>query len=199
MPTSTATVRSANTVSRKRRGPDQSIGGREPQDRRNRVPFAHAIGDDHQDRGERRQRNELRQRRRDEHDHQQRQRVDDSRNGRGCAGADVGRRAGDRAGGRDAAEERHDQIGEALSHELDVGLVPVAAHVVGHHCREQAFDRCEHCYRECGRQQRQDQVGAKLRQRQRAAVPWGCRRIWCRSCRPGLLRRRKRWSSPRAR
>ena len=54
---------------------------------------------------------------------QQRERVHDAGHRRGGAGAHVGHRARDRAGGRDAAEERRHEVGDALRHQLLVGVV----------------------------------------------------------------------------
>ena len=57
-----------------------------------------------------------------EQDHQQRERVDHARDRRLRAGADVGRGAGDRAGRRQSAEHRRDDVGDALRDQFDVGL-----------------------------------------------------------------------------
>ena len=62
---------------------------------------------------------------------EQRQRVDHARDRRARAGADVGRGARDRAGGRDAAEERRDDVGDTLRHQLLVGIVAVVDLRVG--------------------------------------------------------------------
>jgi hypothetical protein len=51
------------------------------------------------------QRNEAGERRRNEQNYQQRQRVNDTGDGRLCAGADVGRRAGNGAGGGNPAHQ----------------------------------------------------------------------------------------------
>ena len=59
------------------------------------------------------------------------------------AGADVGRRARDCAGGRDAAEKRRDDIGNALRHELLVGIVAVVDLRVGHARGKQRLDGAE--------------------------------------------------------
>ena len=185
MPTSTATVRSANTVSSERRRPHKPVGGRQPQNRRDRLPFAHAVSHDHQDRGQRRQRNVFGKRRGGQHDHQERERWTMPATGDVAPRADVRGGAGDRARGRDAAEHRHDQVRQPLGHQLGVRLVPIAAHVVGHDRGEQALDRRQHCYRERRRQQRQNQVGAKFGNAQTPAGRSGCRRTCCRSCPPG--------------
>ena len=120
------------------------------------------------------------QRRRDEEDEQQRQGVDDAGHRRSGPGADVGRGAGDGAGGRDAAEQRRDHVGHALGDQFHVGLVLVAAHVVGHHRRQQALDGRQHGDRDGRRQQRHDQVGAELRHGEPRQARSECRRTCCR-------------------
>ena len=70
--------------------------------------------------------------------------MDHAGDGRARAGADVGGGAGDGAGGGNAAEERRDNVGDALCDELHVGVVVVAAHAVGDDGGEKAFDRGEH-------------------------------------------------------
>ena len=57
---------------------------------------------------------------------------------RARARADVGRGAGDRAGGGDAAEERRDEVADAEREQLGVGIVPRAGHAVGDHRRRAA-------------------------------------------------------------
>ena len=66
--------------------------------------------------------------------------MDDARDGRAAAVVDVGHRAGDGARGRDAAEERRQQVGGALRDELGVGVVAVVDHAVGHRRRQKRFD-----------------------------------------------------------
>jgi len=59
-----------------------------------------------------------------------------------------------------------------LGHQFGVGVVAIAAHRIRHHRRKQAFERGQYCHRKRRRQQRQDQIRAKLRNmdgRQRAA------------------------------
>ena len=60
-----------------------------------------------------------------------------------------------------------DQVGDALRQQLGVRVVPVAGHRVGDDRREQALDGGQERDRERRRQQRQDQVGAELRNRDR--------------------------------
>ena len=127
------------------------------------APFAHVVGHDEQHRGERGHRNEAGERRQHQHDSQQRQRVNHAGHRSLGAGANVGGRAGDGAGHGNAAEQGARDVGDALRHQFRVGVVAVAAHRVGDHGREQAFERGQNRHRQRGRQQRQDQVGAKLR------------------------------------
>ncbi|MNS93428.1 hypothetical protein D3C72_1276040 [compost metagenome] len=58
--------------------------------------------------------------------------------------ADIGGGAGDGAGGGKPAEQRRQDIGDALPHQLLVGIVPGAGHAVGHHRGQQRFDRAQH-------------------------------------------------------
>ena len=60
--------------------------------------------------------------------------------GRARAALDVGGRAGDGAGGGDAAEERADDVGDALRHEFLIGIVAVIHHAIGDDGAEQRFD-----------------------------------------------------------
>ena len=71
--------------------------------------------------------------------------VDDPGNRCACAAFDIGRRARDGAGRRNPAKQRAHDIGEALRHELLVGIVPVVHHAIRHYGTEQRFN---------GRQQR---------------------------------------------
>ena len=103
-----------------------------------------------------------------------------------CApGADVGRGARDGAGRRQPAEQRRGDVGDALRDQLDVRVVPVAAHPVGDHRRHQRLDRAEHRDRE-GRRRAAPRisVGPERRDLRRAAGPPGCRRSACRWSRP---------------
>ena len=79
------------------------------------------------------------------------------------AGAEVGGRARDGAGDRDAADQRRDQVGHALRQELGAGVVPIAGHRIGDDRRQEAFDRREQRHRQGRRQERQDQVRAERR------------------------------------
>ena len=85
--------------------------------------------------------------------------------GDGCAGAafDVGGRSGDGPGRSDAAEERADDIGQALGHEFLIGIVAVIDHAVGDHGAEQRFDGREQSNRHRGLEQVLDIVPGKLR------------------------------------
>ena len=69
--------------------------------------------------------------------------MDDARHGRAAAVVDVGHGAGDGSRGRNAAEERREEVGGTLRDELRVRVVAVAHHTVGHGGREQRFDGTE--------------------------------------------------------
>ena len=68
----------------------------------------------------------------------------------------------------------------------------VAGHPVGDDRRQQRLDRAEHRDRQRRREQRQDQVGAEVRELELAAGRPGCRRSACRSSRAGAAARRPR-------
>ena len=104
-------------------------------------PFAHAEGHHEQHGGKRGQREILRKRSGDENDPQERDGVNDPRDRRAAAAADVGRGAGDGSRGGDAAEERADEICDALAHEFLIGIVARLDHPVGDHRGEEGFDR----------------------------------------------------------
>ena len=141
MPISTATVRSTDHRQAERRQKNRRVAARPFGQAREIVPFAHVQRHVHQHGAQRGQRDEFRQRRGDENDDQQRDRVNDARHRRARAALHIRGRARDGAGGRDAAEERADDVGDALRHEFLVGIVPVVNHAVGHHRAEQRFDR----------------------------------------------------------
>ena len=67
---------------------------------------------------------------------------------------DVGHRARNRPRGGNAAKERSDDVGNALSHQFLVRVVTIARHAVGHRGRKQALDRAEHRNHQRGGQQR---------------------------------------------
>ena len=69
--------------------------------------------------------------------------MDHSRDGGFGAGTDVGGGAGDGAGGGKSAEERGDNVGDALRNQFHVGIVSVAAHAVGDDGGHQGFDGAE--------------------------------------------------------
>ena len=75
-------------------------------------------------------------------DHQQG--VDHGGNRRCGAGADVRRRAGNRRGGSDPAEERRDNVAQPLANQLAIGFVLGAGHAIKHHRAQQRFNGAEH-------------------------------------------------------
>ena len=86
----------------------------------------------------------------------QREGVDHSCDRSESAGADVGGGTSDGARGRNAAEERRANVGDSLRDQLHVGVVVIAAHAVGDHGGEQAFNGGEQRDREGGREQGQN-------------------------------------------
>ena len=94
------------------------------------VPLAHVVGHHDQHRAQGCQRDEFRQWRRRQDDHQQRQGVGDS--GDRCAGAaaDVGCGPRNRSGGGNTSEKRADEVGDTLRHQLLIGIVTVINHPV---------------------------------------------------------------------
>ena len=54
-----------------------------------------------------------------------------------CAGANVGRGAGDGSGSRHTAEERRDQVAQALPDQFGIGVMARPGHAVGHHRAQQ--------------------------------------------------------------
>ena len=131
---------------------------------------------DDQHGGERGQRDVARERRRDQHEQQQEDRMQHARDRPARAGADVGRGARDRAGDADAAEQRRADVGDALRHQLAIGAVAAPGHAVGDHRRQQRFDGAE--------QREGDRVGQHGLSPSRARTPAtparairaGCRR-----------------------
>ena len=152
-PTSIATVRSKNTVSKK----VSSSTSRSPHRRRQRVAevlvLAHVPGHDQQHRGQRGQRHVAHQRRQQQHEQQQEHRVQHARDRRTRAGAHVGRGARDRAGRGQAAEQRRADVGDALRDQFAVGAMAAADHAVGDDRRQQRFDAGEERDGEGGGQQ----------------------------------------------
>ncbi len=133
---------------------------------RDLAPFAHVVRHDEEHRGERGEGDEAGQRRGDEKNREQRERVDHAGDGGASAGADVGGGAGDGPGGGDASEKRRDDVGEALGDELDVGVVAIAAHAVGDDGGEEAFDCSEQGDGEGGGEERDDVLGVEIGKRE---------------------------------
>ena len=88
--------------------------------------------------------------------------VDHARDRRSGARADVRGGAGDGAGGRQPAEDRRHDVGDALRDELDVRVVPVAAHAIGDDGRHQRLDGAEHGDRQRRAQQRRNERDVEL-------------------------------------
>ena len=66
--------------------------------------------------------------------------MDNARHGRPAAIVDIGHRPGDGTRGRNAAEQRSEQVGGTLRHQLGIRIVAVAGHTVGDRRRKQGFD-----------------------------------------------------------
>src|SRR5262245_56205417 len=78
--------------------------------------------------------------------------MDDARYGAASTAADVRSCPGNRARGGNAAENRRQTIGYALSDESSVRIVLVPALRIGDDTRQEAFDGAQHCYCEGGLQ-----------------------------------------------
>ena len=129
--------------------------------------FAHVPGHHDQQSRQRGHRQVAEQGRQPENRHQHDAGVDDGGQGRAGTGAHVGGAAGNGCGGGDAAEQRRDQIADALTEQFGVGIVLAAGHAVGDHRAEQRFDGAEHGDGERRREQLVKQLEV---QRQRLAV-----------------------------
>ena len=116
--------------------------------------------------------------------------------GRCGPGADVGDRAGDGAGGWHAAKERHHGIGNALRHQLLVGVVlGRVAELVGHARAEQRLDGAQNRNGEGGGDQQAHGVPGKGRQLEdrpalRNAAEAGANRLYRQAECPGQQRQR---------
>ena len=75
-----------------------------------------------------------------QHEEQDEQRMQDTRDGAMRAGSDVGRRAGDRACHAHTAERDGGDVGDTLSQQLTIRTMLAPGHAVGHHGRKQALD-----------------------------------------------------------
>ena len=103
-------------------------------------PVAHVEAHEQQDARQHAHRDVDRQRGQQQHEHQQRQRMHETGDGRMGATADVGDGTGNGAGHGNAAEQRRGKVGDALGHQLLVGIVTVMGHAVGHPRAQQRFD-----------------------------------------------------------
>ena len=136
---------------------------RRAEESREGTPFAHVVRDDDQDRRQRRERHQAdpRPSRRSTSRTVRAWIMPATR--RAPAVLDVGRGARDRAGGRDAAEERRRDVGDALRDELDVGLVAAADHAVGDDGGEQRLDGGEQGDRDRRREELPQRLAADRR------------------------------------
>ncbi len=153
--------------------PDADIERRELQQLRDFFPFAHVVRNHQQDGGEYGERDEPRERGGKENDCQQGESVNHSGYWGFRAGTNVGGGAGDGSGSGQAAEEGRDNIGDALGHEFDIGIVFGVAHAVGNHGGHQRLDGAEHGDGHRRRDERAHQVQMKARNIQMRAGPMG--------------------------
>ena len=142
-PTTMPSVRSRKTTSRKVTS-STSASPREARTQRGEgVSLHHVPGDHRQHAGQRRERDVAGERRGQQHEEKQEQRMQHAGDRAVRAGAHIGGGAGDGAGDADAAEQGGADVGDALRHQLAVGAVPAPGHAVGDHGREQRFDGAE--------------------------------------------------------
>ena len=94
------------------------------------APIAHIPSHEDQNCSKRRERNTGGERSGGEDNEQKRHRVHHSCDGRESTGLDVRYRSGDCACCRNAAEERHNKVSNALPHQLLIGVVSVVGHRV---------------------------------------------------------------------
>ena len=107
------------------------------------VPLAHAEGDHDEHGRDGAERYVAGEGREEEHDQEQRERVDQAGDGGAAAGLDVGRGAGDGARHGQPAEKRAYKVCRALRHEFGVGVVPVVDEAVGDDGGKQRLDGAE--------------------------------------------------------
>ncbi|MDT4871145.1 hypothetical protein FQZ97_1062620 [compost metagenome] len=62
----------------------------------------------------------------------------------GGAVADIGGGPCDRAGGGEPTEQGYSQIGDALTDQFLIGVVPGPRHAIGHHGGQQRLDGTQH-------------------------------------------------------
>ena len=175
IPISTATMRSNATVAAAVSTSTTASDAGGAQHHAHVVDVDHAHRGDHQHAGERGERDA-----RDERRHRGRRRrasttawmIADRRVR--PPDAHVHRGAGDRAGGGHAAEQRRDEVGEALAEQLAVGIVRFGvAHAVGDLGREQALEPGEQRHRERGRHQLASCSPPRARERTAPEGPTG--------------------------
>ena len=183
-PTTMPSVRSRKIVSRKVASSTTASPQRRAQQHRELVLLRHVPGDDDQHGGERGERDVARERRRDQHEQQQEDRMQHARDRAARAGAHIGRGARDGAGDADAAEQRRADIGDALRHQFAIGAMAAAGHAVGDHRRQQRFDGAEQREGDGIGQHRLSPSRARTPAAPATAVRAECRRSACRWSRP---------------
>ena len=172
-------VRSRNTTSRKVASSTTASPREARQQRRELVLLRHVPGHRRKHGGQCRKRNVSRERRTHEHEQQQEGRMHHAGDGTASAGAYIGRRARDRAGHADAAEQGRGDVGDALRHQFGIRAMTASGHAVGDDRRQQAFDTAQQRERErrrkhfldfIERQDRQMRHGKRTRNAAEAAA-----------------------------
>ena len=133
------------------------------------VPLAHVPGHMQQNAGQHRQRNVQRQGGQRQHDGGERHRMHHPGDRRGGTSAQIGHGAGNGAGYRHAAKKRHDKVGDALGHQLLVGVmfadVRVGGQLVGHAGAQQRLNSAQQGDGHCGCHQQAYGVPRQIGQR----------------------------------
>ena len=123
---------------------------------------------DGQNGGQSGQWNPVRERRGEDHERQQKSCVQDASDRPVRVGANVGRRARNRAGDAEAAKQCAGDIGPALRHQFAIGAMTPACHAVGHNGRKQGFHAAQ--------KRQRDGDGDQIEQRRKVDV--GQARNW---------------------
>ena len=130
---------------------DSDIATRLAAHRTDGPPATHIIRHNNQHTSQAGHRNEAHKAAQEEQNQEQNEGVNDTCNGSAAAIIDVGHRAGNSTRRGDTAKEGNYHIGNTVGDKLRVGVVPVANHTVGHHCRQEALNGTQHSDSEgCG-------------------------------------------------
>ncbi|MNE39264.1 hypothetical protein D3C80_1332090 [compost metagenome] len=108
------------------------------------LALAHIPGNYHQDRRHGRKRNAGGIRRKQQKNKKNNDAVNHTGEWRSRPAADIRCRSGNRACRRDPSEHRRGNIRDALADQFPVAVMTAAGHSVGHHRRQQRFNRTQH-------------------------------------------------------